>query len=55
MNYDGSRKVFPIAYTSTSTFPLPCTGVAAAATAAQCAAANNYLSSPDRQLPAGRE
>ena len=24
LNYDGSRKVFPIAYTSTSTFPLPC-------------------------------
>jgi hypothetical protein len=42
VTYDGSRKVNPISYTSSSKFPLPCT---AAFTAAQCSAANNYLSS----------
>ncbi|HEY3824846.1 MAG TPA: TonB-dependent receptor [Bryobacteraceae bacterium] len=42
LNYDGSRKVFPIAYTSTSNFPLPCP---AGVTGAQCTAANAYLSS----------
>ena len=42
VNYDGSRKVFPISYFSTSTFPLPCPP---AMTAAQCSAANGYLSS----------
>jgi outer membrane receptor protein involved in Fe transport len=38
--YDGSRKVFPIAYTSTSKFPLPCP---AQLTATQCTEANGYL------------
>jgi len=40
INYDGSRKVFPIAYSSSSTFPLPCP---VPITATQCAAANGYL------------
>ena len=40
VNYDGSRKVFPISYISTSNFPLACP---TQATAAQCTAANNYL------------
>jgi len=40
-NYDGNRKVFPISYISTSTFPLACP---ASVSAAQCTAANNYLS-----------
>jgi hypothetical protein len=43
LNYDGSRKVFPITYTSTSIFPLACTFPQI--TPAQCAAANSYLSS----------
>jgi Carboxypeptidase regulatory-like domain/TonB dependent receptor len=42
VTYDGSRKVNPIAYTSSSKFPLACTS---AFTAAQCGAANNYLTS----------
>ncbi len=42
LNYDGSRKVFPITYISTSKFPLACP---AALSAAQCSAANGYLSS----------
>jgi hypothetical protein len=42
LNYDGSRKVFPIVYTSTSVFPLACP---AAVTASQCSAANSWLSS----------
>jgi hypothetical protein len=41
-NYDGSRKVFPISYISTSKFPLACPSQV---TAAQCGAANGYLSS----------
>jgi hypothetical protein len=41
LTYDGSRKVFPISYTSTSTFPLACP---AQVTAALCSAANGYLS-----------
>jgi hypothetical protein len=41
--YDGARKVFPIAYTSTAAFPLPC--ASSFITAAQCAAANSYFSS----------
>jgi hypothetical protein len=40
--YDGSRKVNPITYTSSSKFPLPCP---ATVSAAQCASANGYLSS----------
>jgi len=40
--YDGSRKVFPIVYTSTSKFPLPCP---AQLTSTQCSEANGYLSS----------
>lgn len=40
--YDGSRKVFPIAYTTAAKLPLPCP---AAATAAQCSAGNNYIAS----------
>ncbi len=38
--YDGSRKVNPIAYTSSSNFPLPCV---AAIPAAQCNAANSFI------------
>jgi Carboxypeptidase regulatory-like domain/TonB dependent receptor len=41
LNYDGSRRVFPVAYISTSTFPLPCP---AQLSVAQCGAANGYLS-----------
>ena len=41
-NYDGSRKVFPISYTSSSTYPLPCP---TPVTVAQCSSANSYLSS----------
>jgi hypothetical protein len=40
--YDGSRKVFPITYTSTSTFPLTCP---VQVSASLCAAANGYLTS----------
>jgi hypothetical protein len=43
LTYDGSRKVYPISYTSTAKFPLACT--ATQVTAAQCASANAYLSS----------
>ncbi len=39
-NYDGSRKVFPVSYTSSATFPLPCP---VQVSGAQCAAANAYL------------
>ncbi len=42
VTYDGSRKVTPISFTSTSRFPLVCPN---AVTAAQCAGANGYLSS----------
>lgn len=42
LTYDGSRKVNPISYTSSSTFPLPCL---APVTSAQCSAANNYVTS----------
>jgi hypothetical protein len=42
LNYDGSRKVFPITYTSSATFPLTCP---TPVTAGQCSAANNYLAS----------
>ena len=45
--YDGSRKVFPISYTSTA-FPTassPNVACPAGVTAAQCAAANGYLKS----------
>src|SRR5262249_55637959 len=42
LTYDGSRKVYPIAYTSTATFPLPCP---AALSATQCSRANDYLKS----------
>ncbi len=41
LTYDGSRKVNPISYTSSSKFPLPCT---AAFSSTQCSEANNYLS-----------
>ena len=47
LNYDGSRKVFPVTYTSTAKFPLACPTLSSGAqalTAAQCAAANAYLS-----------
>ena len=40
LNYDGSRKVFPVSYTSSATFPLPCPSLL---TAAQCTSANAYL------------
>jgi hypothetical protein len=47
LNYDGSRKVFPISYTSTSNIPsLPCPTLsngAQALTATQCSAAKTYL------------
>jgi outer membrane receptor protein involved in Fe transport len=42
LNYDGYRKVFPIAYISTATFPLACP---AGVTSSQCSAANGYLQS----------
>jgi hypothetical protein len=41
LNYDGSRRVFPVSYTSSSNFPLPCPPQLSVA---QCTAANNYLS-----------
>jgi hypothetical protein len=40
--YDGSRKVNPVTYTSSSKFPLPCTS---AVSATQCTSANNFLAS----------
>ncbi|MGB6947536.1 MAG: TonB-dependent receptor [Bryobacteraceae bacterium] len=40
LTYDGSRKVFPISFTSTAKFPMPCPSPI---TASQCSAANNYL------------
>jgi outer membrane receptor protein involved in Fe transport len=40
LTYDGSRKVFPISFTSTAKFPLACPSPI---TAAQCTSANNYL------------
>jgi len=42
LTYDGSRKVNPIAYTSSSKFPLACTP---AFTTAQCNSANTFLTS----------
>ncbi len=42
LTYDGSRKVNPISYTSSATFPLACP---TAVTAALCAAANKFLES----------
>jgi hypothetical protein len=42
LTYDGSRKVNPVSYLSSSTFPQPC---AAAIPAAICAAANAYAKS----------
>ncbi len=42
LTYDGSRKVFPVTYTSTSKFPLACNVLIPLA---DCAAANSYLSS----------
>ncbi len=38
--YDGSRKVFPVSYTSTSHFPLACPALV---TPSQCSAANGYF------------
>jgi hypothetical protein len=48
LNYDGSRRVFPISYISTSKFPLSCP---AGVTSAQCSAANGYLSSLTGSYP----
>jgi hypothetical protein len=48
INYDGSRKVFPISYTSSATYPLPCP---AQISAAQCSAANAYLQSLTGSYP----
>jgi hypothetical protein len=48
LTYDGSRKVYPVAYTSTSTFPLPCPKQV---TSAQCTAANNYLQAQVGSFP----
>jgi outer membrane receptor protein involved in Fe transport len=42
LTYDGSRKVNPVSYTSSSRFPLPCPSQV---TAAQCTSANNFLAS----------
>ncbi len=42
VTYDGSRKVYPLTFTSTAAFPLPCP---AAVSALQCTAANHYLGS----------
>ena len=42
LTYDGSRKVNPISYTSSSRFPLACPSQVSAA---QCSAANGYFSS----------
>src|SRR6202044_473244 len=42
LTYDGSRKVNPISYTSSATFPLACP---TAVTPALCAAANKFLES----------
>lgn len=42
LTYDGSQKVTPISFTSSSKFPLPCP---TAVSATQCSEANNYLSS----------
>lgn len=41
VNYDGSRKVFPVTYISTSKFPLVCP---TQLTGTQCSQANGYLS-----------
>ena len=46
--YDGSRKVSPIVYTSSATFPLACP---AAMSATLCAAANNFFSSQLSTFP----
>jgi len=46
--YDGSRKVNPVTYTSSSTFPLTCPSQV---TASQCAAANNFLAAQVGQFP----
>ncbi len=43
--YDGSRKVFPIIYTSSASFPLSCGAISRFVTAGQCANANSYLQS----------
>ena len=48
LNYDGSRKVFPIAYTSSATFPLPCPALIPSP---KCAAANAYLQSLTGSYP----
>ncbi len=42
LTYDGSRKVFPIVYTTAARLPLSCP---TAITAAQCAAGNSYVAS----------
>ena len=42
VTYDGSRKVYPISYTSSSVFPLACP---AQVSASQCAGANSWLKS----------
>ncbi len=42
LTYDGSRKVNPISYTSSASFPIACTY--SQITPAQCAAANKYFS-----------
>ena len=48
LTYDGSRKVFPINFTSTAQFPLPCPK---AVTGAECGAANGYLKSLTGSYP----
>ena len=48
LTYDGSRKVNPITYTSSSKFPLPCP---AQASTAQCTAANGYFAGLLGQFP----
>jgi hypothetical protein len=48
LTYDGSRKVNPVLYTSSSKFPLPCP---AQVTAAQCTSANNFLAAQLGSFP----
>lgn len=46
--YDGSRKVNPVTYTSSSKFPLTCPALVSAT---QCSAANGFLSAQVGQFP----
>ena len=48
VTYDGSRKVNPVTYTSSSHFPLSCPSQV---TASQCSAANTFLAAQVGQFP----